>query len=111
MTKIIDFNKLETDTLLDFSRENDYSIIVIKDDNGDDVILDDDDLSNLLKDFGVVFIDNDDYVYMYQLNNIKFAVPYQSIECEDGNLDQYLNFNEKYICWLRLIKDNILSFI
>lgn len=98
MTKTIDFNKLETDTLLDFSRENDYSIIVIKDDNGDDVILDDDDLSNLLKDFGVVFIDNDDYVYMYQLNNIKFAVPYQSIEWEDGNLDQYLNFNEKYIC-------------
>lgn len=98
MTKTIDFNKLETDTLLDLSRENDYTIIIIKDDNGDDVILDDDDLSNLLKDFGVVFIDNDDYVYIYQLNNIKFAVPYQNIEWEDGSLDQYLNFNEKYIC-------------
>lgn len=97
MKKTIGFNELKTDTLLDLSRENDYAIVVIKDKNGDDVILDDDDLSNLLKDFGIKFINNDDYVYVYQLNNTEFAVPYQNIEWEDGVLDQYLNFNEIYI--------------
>lgn len=98
MEKIQDIKELKTSNLIDLSIKNEYYLIVINDDNGDDVILDDDSLSTLLKDIGVFFIDNDDCHYIYCLNDITFAVPYQNIEWEDGSLDQYLNFDEKFIC-------------
>lgn len=61
MEKFENITDINNSSILIKGREFDYSIAV----NDDDLLLDDQDLSDLLKDAGVEFIDNDDTHYIY----------------------------------------------
>ena len=93
MRKILDLKELTTDNLLLIAEEHDYQLCLEEIDEYV-AIQDEEDLSQLLSDLGVVFLDNDDEYYYYQLNNVKFKVPYElTDEDEYGCSDEYLFFD------------------
>lgn len=93
MQKFKGLEELNTDNILSIGREHDYELCVEEID-GYTVIQDEESLSELLSDAGVVFINNDDEYYYYELNNVKFKVPYGlTEEDDDGCSDAYLFFD------------------
>ena len=93
MIKFKELKELNTDNILAIGREHDYELCVEEID-GYTVIQDEESLSELLADTGVVFISNDDEYYYYEINNVKFKVPYQMTEEDkEGISDAYLFFD------------------
>lgn len=97
MKKFVRLEELNTDNILDIGRKNedDYQICV-EDIDGHIGLQDEESLEELLSDGGVVFIEADDAYYYYELNGVKFKVPYETInEDSDGCADTYLFFDLK----------------
>lgn len=93
MRKFVKLEELNTDNMLTIAQKCDYQVCVemIEYQTG---LQDAGCLEALLCDGGVELIDTDNNFYYYRLNDIKFKVPYVSInEDEEGYFDTYLLFD------------------
>ena len=99
MRKFISVTELNNENLLTISRKWDYEVCTAFNDSDKLVLQDAGCLSSLLKDGGIIYIDNDKNYYYYSLKDIIFAVPYDNIayDYEEDDFDQYLDFDSLFI--------------
>lgn len=94
MKKLIGIEELNTEYILNLGRESDYALCPITNDCGDTVIQDEDSLSQLLMDLGLMFLANDEGNMYYSLNDLFIAIPFEVISYDEDIDDIYMNFDE-----------------
>lgn len=94
MTKLTNIQKLSTEYILNYGREKDFQLCPITNDCGDTVIQDEESLSQLLIELGLMFLANDESNMYYSLNDKFIAVPFEIISYDEDTDDIYMNFDE-----------------
>lgn len=101
--KLTEIKNLNTDYILNIGRDNDYALCTEVGDDGNTLIQDEDSLSELLSDLGLMFLENDSNNMYYHFNNMFIGIPYQLINYEEDECDCYLDFDE-----LETVEENTL---
>lgn len=94
MKKLTGIENLNTEYILNLGRKHDFALCTITNDCGDTVIQDEESLSQLLIELGLMFLANDESNMYYSLNDIFLAIPFEAIEYDEDIDDIYMNFDE-----------------
>lgn len=103
MKKLTEIKNLNTELILNLGRENDFDLCTEVNECGSTLIQDEESLSQLLIELGVMFLANDENNMYYSLNDTFVAIPFETVEYDEDTIDIYLDFDE-----LNIVNENSL---
>lgn len=97
MEKLYHVQDLCTDYILEVGSDNDYELCTEPDGFGNTTIQDEESLSQLLLNLGLMFLTNTEENMYYSLNNQYIEVPFNLVKYDDDIYDIYLDFDRTNI--------------